>query len=154
MKIIRTVVNNWVATDWVEASADLSGTGTDVAVSSYMQISLPDVSMVDWCLEVERTVQRTGGTGVAVSTIKIAGFQGDVTSTDGADAASFYAGQVKGNDTARMKRSLFRSSVLQPSTYEGLSALGVYVRGNGSAADTQWAVTGIRCRLLYVPFGA
>ena len=156
MDIIRGDSSGWIATDWVTA-ADTTGTGTTVEVSAAMYILMPDITMLDWVVEIERTQVVTAGTGYGRSYVRLLDCQGDITVVGGSAPVPFYSSYVSVSTVAYKRRTLIKPSVLQSASSEVTSRLSVYVHGVGTAAGpepaaTEWSMTEIRARLIYLPF--
>lgn len=150
MELVKSSASKWVIGDWVTV-ADVSGTGTTETGSDNIYVQIPDVDMCDWMLEVERTVQRTSGTGIPKSYVQLYQYQGDGTATAKADAPYFFTGYVAGDDNGILNRLRLKPGVLQSYSVQLTSRLCLKVYGIGTAADTEYSITGIRARLCYLP---
>lgn len=150
MEIIRGGMKAPVVGDWVSV-ASISGTGTVAVASAGLVLAIPQ-SVIDYCIEIEFSVQRTAGSGDARGYVFITSYQGDITASEGIIAPPFYTGYVQADGTVRSKKIKLRPSVLNPvHTATRDSEIVGFVRGVGSAADTAFAITSIQARLNYTP---
>lgn len=142
------------ATAWLTAP-DISGTGTSRVSASRMDFylaDLPDLSTL--ALEVRYTVQRTAGTGDARGYVFLeqASFREPATVDGFASHVSESLALGRSQGAAAPQRVLVHPVYVQPG---GLSVTGsrieVRVRGSGQNADTEWAITDIRARIIYTP---
>jgi hypothetical protein len=138
-----------VAGSWVTA-ANLTATGTATVESAVMSVTIP-VGISAWVLEVQFTHVRAAGTGTTDAWVKVAEYQGDVTVADAAAAAVFYGGRHTVGSSVRSKTVRLSSSVLQAQGDAASDVINVYIRANGSAADTELLVSNIQARLIYTP---
>jgi hypothetical protein len=148
MEIIRGGMKAPVAMDWV-TTADISGTGTGIVTSADMDIDLPE-NMVDWTIEIRFTLSRTGGSGLAQGWGRIQNYQGDITAAQAGGGAHFYTTMTQATDISLSKAVRLRSSVLATRTTITNDQIGINLEGRGSAADSEWSITNIMARLIYV----
>lgn len=137
-----------IAGAWVTA-ANLSNTGTATVETAVIVVPIP-ANISAWVLEVQFTHVVTAGTGTMNTWVRLEELQGDVTVADGAYASNFYTGASLAGTVSRSRTVRLSPSVL-PTLSGATDFLNVYVRANGSAADTALSVTGIQARLIYTP---
>lgn len=143
--------NRWLATAWI-ALTDVTGTGESVAQSGLIGPGLSTLPpFVDLLFEISFDQQRTGGTGNVQTWLQLLGMQGAVTVADAAAAPPFYTGKLLAADTKFSRSIRVKPAVVQGDGVVAISRLSGRLRANGSAADTEFAVTNIKYRLCYVP---
>lgn len=155
MEIFKSGMKAPIATDWITAS-DINGTGTSVISSAAIQLNFGDLpNFTDLVVEVDFSMAKTGGDGGANAGanawVKFTYTQGGTTVLDNTPSPDFYTGnQYESNSTARNKRVLLKPTVVQGGWFGGQVIL-LYVRANGTNADTVFTISDIKARLIYTP---
>jgi len=151
----RPRATNWVTTD------DINGVGLDIVSSGYMTLiiaSLPPIADIPM-IEVEFT-QTSGNNSSVLSWIEVRNCNPFGGVEDNTHAESWYTGMVPGGGgspntrTVRIKPLILHHLSNDTRTYTHWlqhDRLQIRVRSRGFRADTEWAVTNIRARLVYVP---
>lgn len=139
-------------TDWVTV-ANIGATGTLETSSADIVLNislLPYYS--DLKIQWEYTIQTTGGTGQASGWLAYQYYDPLAFGARGALSALKYTPAVQSAATARTRKGMLNPIIAQAGS--GTTAndiIKIKVEGKGSAADTEWAITDIKCRLVYLP---
>ena len=138
-----------IATDWVTA-ADIGGTGTAAVESAGMTLLIPTDGMMDWCIEIQYNEMRVGGSGNTISYGKILPLQVANVAAEG-PAVTFYSASTAAAGTSRQRIIRVKPMAFGARNAYDASHLFVSVLSRGSAADTQFSITGIKSRIIYAP---
>lgn len=145
-----------VTTEWLTAPniARNDVDGTVIVESAAMELVVATLPPFwELAIEVQYSHGRTGGTGAVYTWAKAGLSQLALALGDGMAPAMLYFGYTGVGGTAIARRTLVKP--LAGYTDGGVTAntdrLLVSVRARGVAAATEWAVTGIKSRLIYVP---
>ncbi len=139
-----------IATAWVTTD-NITGTGTSVVETTAINIPMSTLpAYTDLIIEVQFTQVRTGGTGSCVAWAKFPQEAGAGLTLDGAGPTVLY-GTAQFTDTTARTRVVRARFPLMMDGFSGAPQKTVYVRAKGSAADTEWAVSDIKARLIYTP---
>lgn len=148
MELIRGGMKAPIASGWV-TTAGITGTGTGVVYSTTISVMLPDVDFYEAHVEVRFSHQRVNGTGFVNSWVRdSAGYFG--ATTENAPALLRYTTRVyraAGSIERVVKLPIFStigSSDTSPAYRLGVGSVG-------TAAGTEWEVTDIKARIIYVP---
>lgn len=153
MEIERGAMKAPVATDWVTVG-NISGTGIDVVSSTTLVLALgdlPDLADIP-IIEVEFTQVVTGGTGLCNAYVTGTRMHLAEKATAGAEATDLVLGTQDASTTSKLRKIRIKPLILQNRGLSGTdSSVQIIVKAKGSAADTAFAVTGIRARFVYIP---
>lgn len=139
-----------IATAWVTTD-NITGTGTAVVETTVINIPMTSLpAYTDLIVEVQFTQVRTGGTGLCVAWAKFPQEAGAGLTSDGAGPTVLYGTAQTADNTSRTRVVRARFPLMMDG-YNGAPQKAVYVRAKGSAADTEWAVSDIKARLIYTP---
>lgn len=140
-----------MVTNWVTAP-NLTGIGTANVQSALMVqylASLPEY--YDLFIEVNATLQRTAGTGNARVVVALAGYGENLVTSINSPATLKYTTMQEAAATARTRKWIIKPSVLQSVGTTLAEKIDVFIYGSGSSADTEFAISDIKFRLIYFP---
>lgn len=135
---------------WVTA-ADVTGSNTTLVDSGWITLPLPPVWWSEMQVQIEYVQQRTGGTGNCLTHARIETVQPLVTASDDAVGVPYFFPQMTAANVAKTRRQSIRFNSAYSSNGEAGDNLSMRVRTKGSAADTEFSVTGIKARIVYTP---
>lgn len=145
------------ATDWVTTD-DISGVGLDIVSSGYMTLSVANLPPIADIPMIEVEFTQTFSTDAVLSWIEVRNWNPFGGVEDNTSAQSWYTGIVPGGSsrtrTVRIKPLILHHLSLDTRTYNPWlqsDRLQVRVRSRGYRPETEWAVTNIRARLVYIP---
>lgn len=151
----RPRATNWVTTD------DIEGVGLDIVLSSFMTLNIASLPPIADIPMIEVQFTQTSVTDSVLSWLEVRSGNPFGGVEDNTAAGSWYTGMVPGGGpagpntrTLRIKPLILHHMSGESRTYSGWlqsDRLQVRVRSRGYLAETEWAVTNIRARLVYVP---
>lgn len=151
MKIHKAQGNSYLALDWVTA-ADITGTGTTIVDSTSMALYhnvLPDFT--DLIIEAKFDLLRTAGLGTLEAWFKIERVDMFATVADANGSSDKYTPILHGI-TAVTRRVLLKPTIIMGQAIISLNDMyRLTARARGSEASTEWSVSNIKARLLYLP---
>lgn len=128
--------------------------GTNIVQSALIELPIPAVDFIMPQIKITFTHQRTAGTGTVSTWARIFGTQLDNLADAG--NGNIYTGMTSVAGTARSR--IVR--IMPKTLHVGIAGLGtdaetdrllIYVRARGSLAGTEWSVTSVGARFIYVP---
>ena len=132
--------------------SNIDGTGTLWVASGGLDIPFSGLSMAEMpILEVRFTHQLTGGTGLCRTRVTIEYMARHLD--NGLDLPPrFSFGYVTAGATARSRIVRFSLPILHTDAAQAVpDVLRTIVRATGSGETSEWAVTDISARLIYLP---
>lgn len=155
MEISRTSgMKSPMATPW-RTVADKAGVGTDIVTSTKMvhpfESFLPE-NYWNVVVEVQATIQKTGGSGIAYVWVKTDPVGHQLVTTPNAAPVRAYTARNAARETAITRKWLIKLDVFASSGNTFQDQLDIYVEATGSEEDTAFSLTDIKSRLIYFPF--
>jgi len=145
-------MNSPMATPWYKVS-DKAGVGTDIVTSTIMPHVFGNILPENYwnvVVEVQATIQKTGGSGLAYVWVKIDPVK--LVTTPNAAPVRAYTTRNAARETAVTRKWLIKLDVFASSGNVIQDQLDIYVEATGSADDTAFSLTDIKSRLIYFPF--
>jgi len=143
-----------MATPWYKVS-DKAGVGTDIVTSTIMPHVFGNILPENYwnvVVEVQATIQKTGGSGLAYVWVKIDSVGHQLGTTPNASPVKAYTARNAALETAITRKWLIKLDVFASSGNVIQDQLDIYVEATGSADDTAFSLTDIKSRLIYFPF--
>lgn len=135
-------------TPWHPASEDLVGVGTTKLYTN-LAMYLPAEHVYLPQIQVEYTARRTGGSGFVQTWLDLRGY--DLTDGENKEAARLYTSRVSTGATTRVRRVTLTPAALQTANWGNTEDRLYLVMGAaGSGADSEFSVTNIRTRLVWL----
>ena len=156
MELVRGGMKNPLTTEWV-TSAAMGGTGTAENASDTMVLNMDDLpSICRIGIEVEFNINKIAGTGFPQAVPQVSSIYLDALNTTRIYSNPGYRAWIAvyggATGTTKKRRFYYFPPVMQTIPN---STLGEYIEtrvyAKGTAADTQWTITGIQSRLIYIP---
>lgn len=143
-----------MATPWYKVT-DKAGVGTDIVTSTIMvhpfRSLLPE-NYWNVVVEVQATIQKTGGSGFAYVWVRTDPVGHQLGTTPNAAPVKAYTARNAAQETAVTRKWLIKLDVFASSGNTYQDQLDLYVEATGSAEDTAFSLTDIKSRLIYLPF--
>jgi hypothetical protein len=143
-----------MATPWYIVS-DKAGVGTDVVTSTNMVHIFGNILPENYwnvVVEVQATIQKTGGSGLAYVWVKIDPVGHQLVTTPYTPPVRAYTTRNAALETAITRKWLIKLDVFASSGNATQDQLDLYVEATGSKEDTAFSLTDIKSRLIYFPF--
>lgn len=148
------------ATNWV-TTGDINGVGQDIVSSGFMTLVLANLPPIADIPMIEVQFTQTSSTDSVLSWIEVQSWNPFGGVEDNTSAGLWYTSMVPGGGpsgsntrTVRIKPLILHHMSRDTRVYSDWlqsDRLRVRVRSRGFLAETEWAVTNIRARLVYVP---
>lgn len=140
-----------VATPWF-TTADIGGTGVGQVLSGSMDIGWSNIpeNVSDLALELRCSAQVLSGTGFASVWFILYGLTRTLATAADIGTSEFSRRMIA-DGTVREMRMIIPGISAANGYHSVLSGFAVRAQGRGTAADTEWAMTGIKVRVIYTP---